>query len=1130
MDQAEAALLDFTKPFECELLDQIVSIANDGSHPNRAAADEFLVKLRENPEIWKRTFDVLEQSKLPATKFFIMQAMSHMINTRWNILPGEQKQQVREYIVTKILSYSATDELLKEHSKFLTGSMNTTLVQILKQDWPHAWPDFISDIVASSKTSESLCENNMRILRMLSEDVFDFSEESLTAAKIKNMKEAMMDEFVGIHQLCQLVIENSQKVSLVLATLQTLQRFLSWIPPGYIFETSLLPNLLKFIKFPAFRTTVLDCLTEVANLPPSEMQENHQPMLISVLVELMDMVLALIPPETDLCIAYDRGTDEERLFISRLAMFLSTYMKNFLCYLDVFGSTDTQNPKVVTAVEVALQYLLKISKIKAEDDEIFKITLDFWGHFAKELYTSELQKGFLRDKPGTSIGNTSVFSTGMHGSGGMGSGLGASQSVVQRRFARPLQELRVVMIDHMAKPEEVIVVENEDGDIVREMNKDLEVIAQYKTMREAIVLLTNLNYEETECIMLEKLDLQVSSGKFTWLGLNTLCWAIGSISGAMSEVDEKRFLVIVIKDLLRLCEHEKKKDDKAVVASNIMYIVGQYPRFLRAHWKFLKTVVNKLFEFMHEHHPGVQDMACDTFLKISTKCKRKFMTPQTEQPEPFICTLIKELNVHTVDLQPHQVLSFYESVGTMLSDHGTAIQLSRAETIVQLMELENTQWRRIFEAAANNLSVLADPECIKVLTKCLKVNTRVCRAVGTIYMHQLTLIFLELLNLHQWYSKEIHKGVAAEGPIAVKQHRYKIMRQLKSEILELLIAFFESFEAGKDMSSQGKKDFAPATIMNTFMPPIMDEVLSDYKNCQSCARDSKVLTLFATAITTFKEHLTPDVPRIMGAVFESTLEVITSNMLDHPEHRSRFFRFLQSANEHCFYGLFSIPPQQQKMVIDSVVWAVKHTTRDISETGLEILQALLSNVAHAATGRSTQAGAAGVQFAQEFYSTFLVALIADMVAVMTDRLHKSGFKIQSTILMSLFHVVQGGSLVVPLFDTAQYPNFNDNASFLKEHVGQQILAAFPNLSKQQVIAFVSGCFDPSLDIFAFKQHMRDFLINVKEYAAGDRNEELYDEEKKLAQDKVSDELLAYQKSIPGLLKPSEIDDNDADHM
>ena len=67
---------------------------------------------------------------------------------------------------------------------------------------------------------------------------------------------------------------------------------------------------------------------------------------------------------------------------------------------------------------------------------------------------------------------------------------------------------------------------------------------------------------------------------------------------------EKRFLVTVIKDLLGLTEMKRGKDNKAVVASNIMYIVGQYPRFLKAHWKFLKTVANKLFEFMHETHEG----------------------------------------------------------------------------------------------------------------------------------------------------------------------------------------------------------------------------------------------------------------------------------------------------------------------------------------------------------------------------------------------------------------------------------------------------------------------------------------------------------------------------------------------
>ena len=76
------------------------------------------------------------------------------------------------------------------------------------------------------------------------------------------------------------------------------------------------------------------------------------------------------------------------------------------------------------------------------------------------------------------------------------------------------------------------------------------------------------------------------------------------ISHHLDEETEKRFLVTVIKDLLGLCEIKRGKDNKAVVASDIMYIVGQYPRFLKAHWKFLKTVVNKLFEFMHETHEG----------------------------------------------------------------------------------------------------------------------------------------------------------------------------------------------------------------------------------------------------------------------------------------------------------------------------------------------------------------------------------------------------------------------------------------------------------------------------------------------------------------------------------------------
>ena len=132
--------------------------------------------------------------------------------------------------------------------------------------------------------------------------------------------------------------------------------------------------------------------------------------------------------------------------------------------------------------------------------------------------------------------------------------------------------------------------------------------------------------------------------------------ACGALTDAsLDEETEKRFLVTVIKDLLGLCEIKRGKDNKAVVASDIMYIVGQYPRFLKAHWKFLKTVVNKLFEFMHETHEGVQDMACDTFIKIAQKCRRHFVLQQSGETEPYVDEILRLLHRITVDLSPQQV-------------------------------------------------------------------------------------------------------------------------------------------------------------------------------------------------------------------------------------------------------------------------------------------------------------------------------------------------------------------------------------------------------------------------------------------------------------------------------------------
>jgi len=47
-------------------------------------------------------------------------------------------------------------------------------------------------------------------------------------------------------------------------------------------------------------------------------------------------------------------------------------------------------------------------------------------------------------------------------------------------------QVRLIMISHMVKPEEVLVVENDQGEAVREFMKDTYAITMYKSMRETL--------------------------------------------------------------------------------------------------------------------------------------------------------------------------------------------------------------------------------------------------------------------------------------------------------------------------------------------------------------------------------------------------------------------------------------------------------------------------------------------------------------------------------------------------------------------------------------------------------------------------------------------------------------------
>ncbi|KAM3280423.1 hypothetical protein ACQJBY_047297 [Aegilops geniculata] len=987
--------------------------------------------------MWLQVVHILQNSQNLNTKFFALQVLESVIKYRWNALPVEQRDGIKNYISDVIVQLS-NNEVSFRQERLYVNKLNIILVQVLKHEWPARWTSFIPDLVAAAKSSETICENCMAILKLLSEEIFDFSRGEMTQQKIKELKSSLNSEFRLIHELCLYVLSATQSSELIRATLATLHAFLSWIPVGFIFESPLLETLLKFFPMAAYRNLTLQCLTEVAAL---QFGDFYNVQYVKMYTFFMLQLQAILPPGT-IPNAYANGSNEEQAFIQNLALFFTAFFKNHIRILEASAENRA-------ALLVGLEYLIGISYV--DDTEVFKAQMI----------------------------------PGVDGSG---------TAVHQRRqlYASPLSKLRMLMICRMAKPEEVLIVEDENGNIVRETMKDNDVLVQYKIMRETLIYLSHLDHEDTEQQMLKKLTKQLNGEDWSWNNLNTLCWAIGSISGSMVEEQENRFLVMVIRDLLNLCEITKGKDNKAVIASNIMYVVGQYPRFLRAHWKFLKTVVNKLFEFMHEMHPGVQDMACDTFLKIVQKCKRKFVTQQVGENEPFVSELLTNLATTILDLEPHQIHTFYESVGHMIQAESD--NTKRDEYLKRLMSLPNQKWAEIIGQAGQSIDILKNQDVIRSVLNILQTNTSVATSLGPHFFPQISLIFLDMLTVYRMYSELVSSTIAEGGPYASKSSFVKLLRSIKRETLKLIETFVDKAE---DLPHLGKQ----------FVPPMMDPILGDYARNVPDARESEVLSLFATIINKYKAEMLDDVPRIFEAVFQCTLEMITKNFEDYPEHRLKFFSLLRAIGTHCFKALIQLSSQQLKLVIDSINWAFRHTERNIAETGLSLLLEILKNF---------QAS----EFTNQFYKTYFLTIEQEIFAVLTDSFHKPGFKLHVLVLQHLFCVVDG--LTEPLWDasTVSYPS---NAMFVRDYTIKLLGSSFPNMTAAEVTKFVDGLLGSRHDLPSFKNHIRDFLVQSKEFSAQD-NKDLYAEEAAVQREKERQRMLA----IPGLIAPSELQDEMVD--
>jgi exportin-1 len=199
-------------------------------------------------------------------------AVEENVKTKWAILGKEQKDGIKKYIVGLVVSIAENPEVVRLHKNILSKG-NSILVQIVKQEWDNVWPSAVKDLAEACGQSQALCENNLEILIMLSEEIFEDTKQTMVSAQLNRLKLKYCDNVKIIYDLCEKIgkmyIQDPSKISpsLIKVCVKALYSFLSWAPASYIFMTDLLDGILiGLLPDPKLTVQVLQCCTDCFNI------------------------------------------------------------------------------------------------------------------------------------------------------------------------------------------------------------------------------------------------------------------------------------------------------------------------------------------------------------------------------------------------------------------------------------------------------------------------------------------------------------------------------------------------------------------------------------------------------------------------------------------------------------------------------------------------------------------------------------------------------------------------------------------------------------------------------------------------------------------------------------------------
>jgi hypothetical protein len=256
-----------------KLVQEYYTQSNVSDPAQRKCFEETLTRLKERSDSWLQAVEFIRTTENHYLLFFSAQILEDQIVFEWELLSKDQKIQLRDFLF---------DFILRKFSMlpfFLVSKFVKLIVEIAKNDWPHAFPEYIPTIQKLVlEPSTSLL--GVYLLKFTSEEFTSIKEDRLASRKLE-LKSHLTQHVSSILnlliQLLQKIYQSNESLIkekankfdhqtqlLAKVTFETLLHLFGWIPLNEILTATHLAVIFQYVALNSeLKLLAFDCINEV---------------------------------------------------------------------------------------------------------------------------------------------------------------------------------------------------------------------------------------------------------------------------------------------------------------------------------------------------------------------------------------------------------------------------------------------------------------------------------------------------------------------------------------------------------------------------------------------------------------------------------------------------------------------------------------------------------------------------------------------------------------------------------------------------------------------------------------------------------------------------------------------------